>query len=92
VTIYRYLKSKSVNGEAAKKMLKHIETNFRTLPFAERWLIGVVPKDMHKTSFKELLSSKAIMKYPVFVEASRKPVAQAEHTLLIKEDGCEVLT
>jgi methionine aminopeptidase len=32
------------------------------------------------------------MGYPVFVEASRKPVAQAEYTILITKDGCEVLT
>ena len=91
-TIYRLVKAKSVKTDLAKKMLKHIETNFRTLPFAERWLIGVVPQEQHKAAFKELYDSKAIMGYPVFVEASKKPVAQAEHTLLIKEDGCEVLT
>ena len=92
ITIYRLLKAKSVKSDAAKKMLKHIETNFRTLPFAERWLIGVVPAEQHKAAFKELYASKAIMGYPVFVEASKKPVAQAEHTVLIKENGCEVLT
>jgi methionyl aminopeptidase len=91
-TIYRLVKAKSVKTDLAKKMLKHIETNFRTLPFAERWLFGVVPQELHKTAFKELYDSKAIMGYPVFVEASKKPVAQAEHTLLIKENGCEVLT
>jgi methionyl aminopeptidase len=91
-TIYRFLKAKSVKTDAAKKLLKHIETNFHTLPFAERWTISVVPTPYHKAAFKELLSSKAIMGYPVFVEASKKPVAQVEHTLLIKEDGCEVLT
>jgi methionyl aminopeptidase len=91
-TIYRLLKSKSMKTDSAKKILKHIETNFRTLPFAERWLIGVVPQEKHKAAFKELYDLKAIMGYPVFVEASKKPVAQAEHTLLIKEDGCEVLT
>jgi methionyl aminopeptidase len=91
-TIYRLLKAKSVKTESAKKLLKHIEANFRTLPFAERWLIGVVPTEQHTAAFKELLSSKAIMKYPVFVEVSRKPVAQAEHTVLLTEDSCEVLT
>src|SRR5208337_3585793 len=40
-TIYRLLKTKSVKNESAKKLLKHIESNFRTLPFAERWLTGV---------------------------------------------------
>jgi len=92
ITIYRLLKAKSVKSDAAKKMLKYIEANFRTLPFAERWLIGVVPAEQHKAAFKELFASKAVMGYPVFVEASKKPVAQAEHTVLIKDDGCEVLT
>lgn len=91
-TIYRFLKAKSLKTDAAKRLAKYIEINFRTLPFAERWLIGVAPKEQHKAAFKELLSSKSIMSYPVFVEASKKPVAQAEHTLLIKEEGCEVLT
>ena len=92
ITIYRLLKTKSVRTEYAKKLLKHIEANFRTLPFAERWLIGVVSKEQHKAAFKELLMSKAVMGYPVFVEVSKKPVAQAEHTVLLKDDGCEVLT
>jgi methionyl aminopeptidase len=91
-TIYRLLKSKSLKTDSAKKLAKYIETNFRTLPFAERWTIGVLPKEQHSAAFKELLKTKSIMAYPVFVEVSKKPVAQVEHTLLIKENGCEVLT
>ncbi len=91
-TIYRFARPRTLKNPHAKQLLKHIETNFRTLPFAERWLIGVVPKEQHREAFKELLSSKAVTAYPVFVEASKRPVAQAEHTVLIKEDGCEVLT
>ena len=91
-TIYRLLKAKSVKNEYSTKLLKYIEVNFRTLPFAERWLVGVVPKEQHKAAFKELLASKSVMSYPVFVEVSKKPVAQAEHTVLLKVDGCEVLT
>ena len=91
-TIFRFLKAKSLKTDPAKKLAKYIEKNFRTLPFAERWLIGVIPKEQHKLAFKELQTSKSIMSYPVFIEASKKPVAQAEHTLLIKEEGCEVLT
>lgn len=91
-TIHRLVRAKSTKNAYAKQLLKHIESNFRTLPFAERWLIGVVPKEQHAEAFKELLKSKIVSSYPVFVEASRRPVAQAEHTVLIKEDGCEVLT
>ncbi len=91
-TIYRLYKSKKTKNPNTKKLLKHIETNFRTLPFAERWLNGIVPKEQHNLAFKELLASKSLMGYPVFIEASRKPVTQAEHTVLIKENGCEILT
>jgi methionyl aminopeptidase len=91
-TIFRFLKSRSQKNSYAKQLLKHIEENFRTLPFTERWLQGIVPEEHHQKAFNELLSSKAIMAYPIFVEASRKPVAQAEHTVLIVNDGCTVLT
>ena len=92
MAIFRLTKATSPKNSYAKTMLKHIENNFRTLPFAERWLKNVVPEKQHKEAFKELLRSKAIMGYPVFVEVSRKVVTQAEHTVLIKENGCEVLT
>jgi methionyl aminopeptidase len=92
VTIFRFLKTKSLKNPYAKQLLKHIEMNFRTLPFAERWLKGVVPNEYYREAFKELLSSRSLMGYPVFVEASGKPVSQAEHTVLIVEDGCTVLT
>jgi len=91
-TIFRFVKQKPLKNAHAKKLLKHIEENFKTLPFTERWLQGVVPKEHYKEAFQELLASKAIMSYPVFIEVSGKPVAQAEHTVLIVEDGCLVLT
>jgi methionyl aminopeptidase len=81
-----------VKNPHSKQLLKYIEDNFRTLPFAERWLKGAVPEGKQREAFKELLKSKAVMGYPVFTEISRKTVTQAEHTVLITENGCEVLT
>ena len=92
VTIFRFHKKKKVKGLHAKKLLVFIERNFRTLPFAERWLTGVVPKQSYNSAFKELLSSKSLVSYPIFVEASKKVVAQAEHTVYVKKNGCEILT
>jgi methionyl aminopeptidase len=91
-TIFRLVKAKSAKNPYANQLLKHIENNFRTLPFAERWLKGIVPEEKHREAFKELLASRTLMGYPVFVEVSRKPVAQAEHTVLITGDSCEILT
>ncbi|MFQ6063990.1 MAG: type II methionyl aminopeptidase [Candidatus Bathyarchaeia archaeon] len=90
--IFRFLKRKSLRNPYAKRMLNYIQKNFSSLPFTERWLQDSVPQEHYRTAFSELLSSKTLMAYPVFVEESGKPVAQAEHTVLIVEDGCVVLT
>jgi methionyl aminopeptidase len=90
--IFRYAKTKSLKNSCAKKILNYIRKNFQTLPFTERWLSKFFSSSSYKTAFSELLLSKAVVGYPVFVEASRKTVAQAEHTILIVKDGCVVLT
>ena len=90
--IFRFIKHKSLKNEYAKRLLNYIEKKFRTLPFSERWLEGCVPARHYSAAFSELLSSKTLMGYPVFIEASEKPVAQAEHTVVITKDGCHVLT
>ena len=43
-SIFRLVKAKSMKNPYAKQLLKRIEDNFRTLPFAERWLKSVVPR------------------------------------------------
>jgi methionyl aminopeptidase len=90
--IFRYQKNKSLKNPYAKKILSYIKKNFFTLPFTERWLAKFMSSNNYKSAFTELLSCKAIMSYPVFIEESRKNVAQAEHTILIEKDGCSVLT
>jgi len=90
--IFRYSKNKSLKNPYAKQILSYIKKNFLTLPFTERWLSKIVPANNYKSAFSELLASKAVIGYPVFVEASRKPVAQAEYTVLIEKNGCVVLT
>jgi methionyl aminopeptidase len=90
--IFRYAKSKSLKNPEAKRLLDYIRKNFLTLPFTERWLTKFMASSGYKTAFSEILSSKAVVGYPVFVEASRKVVAQAEYTIMIVKDGCVVLT
>jgi len=90
--IFRYVKQKSLKNADSKRLLSYIVENFRNLPLTERWLRNVVSSENYGAAFRELISSKALMAYPVFVEASGKLVAQAEHTVLIMKQGCEVLT
>ncbi len=90
--IFRFLKPRSVKNEYAQQLLDYIVKNFRTLPFAERWLQGVLPANRYRAAFAELVDRKALMAYPTFIEVSEKPVAQSEHTVMVTEQGCSVLT
>ncbi|MEM2272605.1 MAG: type II methionyl aminopeptidase [Candidatus Bathyarchaeia archaeon] len=92
--IFRLIKTKcSLKNVEAKNLLRIIEDNFKTLPFAERWLDKICGyNESYRRAFLELLSSKCLMAYPVFIEVSRKPVAQAEHTIYVGEKDIIVLT
>ncbi len=90
--IFRFVKSRSVKSTGAKRLMRFIETNFKTLPFTERWLKPLQSDEGYSSAFQQLLSSKSIMSYPVFIESSHKPVAQAEHTVYIGKNEVIVLT
>lgn len=89
--IYRLQKKRSVKG-TSKKMLKHIQNEYRTLPFASRWVLRKFNTPNGASAFQELLNSKCIMSYPQLIEKTRAKVAQAEHSVILTADGCEVTT
>ena len=90
--IYQFRKKRKVRGDAAKRMLKFIQSSYRTLPFASRWVLRKFPGSGGSEAFSELLGSKCIYSYPQLVERSHAPVAQAEHTVIVTGDGCIVTT
>jgi methionyl aminopeptidase len=92
ITIFKLKKHKSMRTPEARQLLTFMETNFRTLPFAERWLLQSPIRNNYREAFKEIHASNCLTEYPIFVEVSGKPVAQAEHTLLLTANGCEVIT
>ena len=89
--IYRLIKKRSAKG-IAKKMQKYIQTEYRTLPFASRWVLRMFSGQEGQDAFKTLLKSKALMSYPQLIEKTQAKVAQAEHTVIVNEDGCEITT
>jgi methionyl aminopeptidase len=90
--IYRLVKKRNVKGTLAKMMLKHIQEEYRTLPFASRWVLQEFSAPDAEPSFQELLRKKCIASYPQLIERTRAKVAQAEHSVIVIEGGCEVTT
>jgi methionyl aminopeptidase len=90
--IYRAVRDRGARSESARKIVEHVRRTYKTLPFASRWLYSSLGKKVVEDGLSEALRAKCISGYPVLVEASGKVVTQAEHTLIVKENGCEVLT
>ena len=89
--IYRFVKTKGAKSKAAIQLIEHIRDTYRTLPFASRWVHNSW-REGDFAAFEELVSSRCIAGYPVLVEASGQPIAQAEHTVVVTDGGCKVLT
>ena len=68
--------------------MKDISQSYRTLPFARRWLKG----ERGEFALLQLLRAGAVHRYPVLWEVEGALVSQAEHTVVILENGSEVIT
>jgi len=79
--------SGSVRDRRARQALDEIEA-FDDLPFAARWLEG----DRVEMALRRLKQANAVKGYPVLKEADDALVSQAEHTLLVTDDGVEITT
>ncbi len=85
--IYNKVGSKPIRASAARAIMKEIEP-FKTLPFAKRWL-----NSKHlEFAMLQLEKNGNISSYPILKEETGKLVSQAEHTLIVEEDGCTVIT
>ncbi len=86
--IFGLIAVKPVRLPWERDMLKAVQS-FDGLPFARRWLADM--KRSEKT-IDALVRAGIIHAYPVLIEQSGGLVSQAEHTLIVTEDGCEVTT
>ncbi len=90
--IFRFLRDRPMRMAQARKLLKIIEINYRTLPFSQRWLTEHINSKQLNMAMRQLLSSRAIYPYHVLKEKSNARVAQAEHTVIVESDGCKIIT
>lgn len=86
--IFALDQEKSIRDRQAREVLKQITDEFRTLPFATRWLDASRPK----LALRRLKQQNIIHGYPVLKEQPGYYVSQKEHTVIVTEDGCEVTT
>ncbi|WP_435155089.1 type II methionyl aminopeptidase [Haladaptatus sp. DFWS20] len=86
--IFSLEREASVRDRTARKALDQITDEFRTLPFATRWLDSSRPE----MALRRLKMKNIIHGYPVLKEEEGFLVSQKEHSVIVTEDGCEVFT
>jgi methionyl aminopeptidase len=86
--IFGVSRIKPVRMPYEREVLKAIQ-EYNGLPFAARWLSNIKFLDKALTS---LMRQGIIHGYPVLVEHQHGMVSQAEHTMIVTEDGCELTT
>jgi methionyl aminopeptidase len=90
--IFRYLRDAPTRLRMSRELLRNVKREYRELPFAERWLAKRMSKLRLELTLRELIGAGALWPYYVLAERAKGKVAQAEHTVIVTEDGCEVTT
>ncbi len=84
-TVFLLERKKPVRSPITRQVLEQIES-YEGLPFAERWLTRKFGAKA-KFALRELSQLGMIHQFPPLAEASNGIVAQAEHSVLIDDDG-----
>ncbi|MFC7153937.1 type II methionyl aminopeptidase [Halomarina halobia] len=86
--IFALERERPIRNRQARQALDQITEEFRTLPFATRWL----DVDRAEMALRRLKQQGIVHGYPVLQEAEGTLVSQKEHTVIVTEEGCEVTT
>lgn len=86
--IYGFSMQRPVRLPQARVLMKEIAERYKTLPFARRWLKG----ERVEYALQQLLRAGAVHRYPVLWEVEGALVSQAEATVVIMDEGIEIIT
>jgi len=90
--IFMYVRDRPVRNVHSRRLLIRIKKEYKTLPFAYRWLQGFMPEGQLKLALSQLERAGAIYAYPILREVRGGMVAQFEHTMIVEKDGALVTT
>ena len=84
--IFSLIAVKKLRLKQEREFVRYIAENYRTLPFARRWV------NVSDIVLARLVKQGVLRAYPVLTEVNNGLVSQFEHTLIVEEDGCKVIT
>lgn len=79
-----------IRDKKATIVFSKMKNKFKTLPFAQRWFEKLFSDS--STALRKLSFLGLIKHYPQLVDAKKGVVTQKEHTVILTEKGCEIIT
>jgi methionyl aminopeptidase len=92
VTIYSLIMRKRTGVAELDKLVDHIWSARKSLPFTPRWFTKDFGRERLPKLLAELEKRRIVRGYPTLVEASGAPVAQFEHTMKLEGNSLIILT
>lgn len=83
--IFRWIMDRPTRSQEARRILELARDKYERLPFAKRWVQELFSPLKVELALKELLSSNALYGYQPLKEISERPVAQSEHSVIVRE-------
>lgn len=77
---------------SSRDVASFIDKNYKTYPFAMRWLDKNFDEFKVKSALNELSRMEILESFPVLVERSKGIVAQTEYEMIVEKDSCNVIT
>ncbi|MFQ5711940.1 MAG: M24 family metallopeptidase [Candidatus Geothermarchaeales archaeon] len=90
--IFQIVKLKRPGDRDQANLYDHIVKRYDRLPFSPRWLRDLMPMPRLLEVLEVMRKGGILHAYPILVEKSGKPVAQFEHTVVVREEGPLILT
>ena len=83
--VYAIINKRPTRNPSVREILKYVEDEFKTMPFAKRWIVKKFGPVKTQIALTTLERENIIYQYPVLMEKSKGLVSQTEHSILIKE-------
>lgn len=90
-TLFSEVQEKPIRSQSDRQVLNQIKT-FKKLPFTTRWLTKTLPAFKVNMALKNLERNGNLESHPPLADEGKGIVVQAEHTIKVTKDGCEILT
>jgi len=90
--IFNINEFRAVRINFVRDVMKYIEKKYKNLPFSKRELLLKFTEPQVNYSLKQFRELGMLEEYTPLIEKNSGMVSQAEHTLLVTKNGCEVLT